>query len=187
MGHATETARVAAHIRSAVGTTWLGHDAATAPHAVLTLLRVRHLQHLPPPSCALVSRTRRLAGRALWVWSGAVQSGAVTRRGLDRPPESRELQLRQRHIAEMRPCCLLKPAHKVQLDFVRPAAAVAGELGGEAGSETGVEQKSVHLRSAFSVHIGAVHRCWTLPHTKGLATIWCSSPTPSYHIYQPRR
>ena len=89
MGHTTATARVAAHIRSAVGTTWLGHGAATAPRLVLTSMRVHHLQHLPPASRAFVSRTRRSSGRALWVWSGAVQSGAVTRRGRDRPPKSR--------------------------------------------------------------------------------------------------
>ena len=65
-----------------------------------------------------------------------------------------------RHVTETRPCCLLKPAHKVQLDFVRPAAAVAGELGGEAGIETAVEQSQFILCSALSVCIGAVYGWW---------------------------
>ena len=44
-----------------------------------------------------------------------------------------------------RPCYLLTTAHKVQLDFVKRAAAAAGELGGKAGTETAVKQSQLIL------------------------------------------
>ena len=53
-----------------------------------------------------------------------------------------ELQLRQRHVVETRPCCLLMIAYKVQPGCVRPAATAAGELGGKAGTETAVLTKN---------------------------------------------